>query len=57
MHQTPIPPAKPEISFPTIAGIPVVLYKDKTNISGVAEPGSTVELFKDGVSMGKTTSA
>jgi len=47
-----IPPSKPEISFPTLSGIPVVLYKDRTDISGIAEPASTVELFKDSISVG-----
>lgn len=48
-----IPPAKPEIFFPTLHGNPVAVYKDKTDISGFAEPGSIFELFKDGASMGK----
>jgi Tol biopolymer transport system component/flagellar hook assembly protein FlgD len=48
-------PSKPKIFFPTVSGIPVVVYKDKTDISGSAEMASTIELFKNGISVGKTT--
>lgn len=46
-------PSAPLIFFPAIPGNPVVLYTNKTNVSGSAEPGATVELFRDGVSVAK----
>ena len=49
-----IPPPKPEIFFPTLPGKQIVLYKNKTDLAGSAEPGSTVNLFKNGLSLGKT---
>ncbi len=45
------PPA-PDIYYPTISGVPVVLYDNKSDIAGTTEPASTVELFKDGGSAG-----
>lgn len=48
-----IPPERPELFFPTLPGAPITLYKDGTDLSGMAEPGSGVELFKDGVPVGK----
>ncbi len=50
-----IAPPAPEIFFPAMPGIPVILYKDRTAISGTAEPGIGVELFRNGVFEGKTT--
>jgi len=47
----------PEIYFPTISGMPVVSDKDKADIAGSTDPGSVVELFWNGSSMGKTTAA
>ncbi|MEW6214430.1 MAG: PKD domain-containing protein, partial [Nitrospirota bacterium] len=49
------PPAKPVIFYPTVAGKPVVLYEARTDTSGTAELGSTVELFRDGLPVSKTT--
>ncbi len=48
-------PSGPEIFFPTISGVPVILYKDKTDISGFAEPGSVVELFRNSISDSRTS--
>lgn len=48
---TAAPPA-PEIFFPAIPGTSVVSYNDETDISGRAEPGITVELFRNGISAG-----
>ena len=43
----------PEIYFPTISGMPVVSDKDKADIAGSTDPGSVVELFWNGSSMGR----
>ena len=50
-----ISPSTPEFFFPTSSGTPITLFKDKTDISGNAEPASTVELFKDGISVATVT--
>jgi Tol biopolymer transport system component len=47
------PPSKPCLFFPTVTGTPVVLSSDTTDVSGSAEPGSTVELFENGVFAGR----
>ena len=47
-------PARPYLSYPTRSGVPVVLNRDKTDISGMAEPATTVELFRDGALVGQT---
>jgi flagellar hook assembly protein FlgD len=49
-------PSSPIIFFPTIPGTFAVLYRDKTDVYGFAEPASTVELFKDGVPARTTSS-
>jgi Tol biopolymer transport system component len=49
-----IPPSKPEIFFPTSSGLPITLFSDRTDISGISDPGSTVTLYKNGVSTGST---
>jgi Tol biopolymer transport system component/subtilase family serine protease len=43
------PPDKPYILFPTMPGSPIILYNSKADVSGIAEPGSTIDLFKNGV--------
>ncbi|MRR16957.1 MAG: hypothetical protein EG826_10920, partial [Deltaproteobacteria bacterium] len=48
-------PLAPNIYCPAIPGIPVTLYQSVTDIMGNAEPGSTVELFRNGVSRGRVT--
>jgi fibronectin type 3 domain-containing protein/flagellar hook assembly protein FlgD len=50
-----VAPNQPVIFFPTKPGNPILLYNGKTDISGIAEPASTIELFKNGVSAGKTS--
>jgi len=47
-------PLVPELFFPTTAAVPLDLKRDTVKIAGRAEPASTVELFRDGVSLGKT---
>ncbi|MHB8873510.1 MAG: Ig-like domain-containing protein [Myxococcaceae bacterium] len=47
-------PAAPEFRSPTVAGQPVTLYSPTTAVSGKAEPGSTVELYRNGQSVGST---
>ena len=47
-------PAKPWIYFPSPSGIPSVLFNDGTDLHGNAEPGSIVELFNDGIGIGRT---
>ncbi|MEM7828535.1 MAG: DPP IV N-terminal domain-containing protein, partial [Candidatus Aenigmatarchaeota archaeon] len=49
------PLSKPIISFPTIREIPVVLYRDRTDICGTAKPATTVDLYRDGVLVSRTT--
>ena len=51
---TTAPPA-PEIFFPAVPGTPVVSYKDRTDVAGSAEPGITVELFRNSIFAGSTT--
>lgn len=50
-----VAPAAPVIFFPTKGGTSLQLDTDTTAIKGSAEPTSTVELFKDGESLGTTT--
>ena len=50
-----VTPPAPVLFFPTVPEVPILLYKDKTDVSGFAQPASTVELFGDGDSAGKTT--
>lgn len=50
-----LPQSVPVIYFPTVSGMPIISIKDKTDISGSGAPGSVVELFRDSVSLGKTT--
>lgn len=49
--------APPKLFYPTMPGIPVVRYTDRTAVAGKAEPGMTVELFQNGVSAGTTAAA
>jgi Tol biopolymer transport system component len=48
---------KPELFFPTLSGFPAARYKFRTDISGTAEPGSEVQLFKNGTSAHKTNAS
>ncbi|MEE9910342.1 MAG: gliding motility-associated C-terminal domain-containing protein [Deltaproteobacteria bacterium] len=50
-------PARPLIYFPAIHGQQATLYQGTTDVAGSAEPGSTVELFKNGKSQGSVTAA
>jgi Tol biopolymer transport system component/flagellar hook assembly protein FlgD len=50
------PPA-PLLYYPTIAGRSMTVYKNSTDIAGRAEPGVTVELFRNGISKGTTVSS
>jgi subtilase family serine protease/Tol biopolymer transport system component/flagellar hook assembly protein FlgD/fibronectin type 3 domain-containing protein len=52
-----LPPASPSIAYPTLPGFPVILYSDKTDVTGSAEPGSLVELFRGGVPLGQSTAS
>lgn len=51
--RTVVPPA-PALFFPTLPDMPIVLDSDKTDIAGSAEPGTTINLFKDGISVDST---
>ncbi|MEJ2697679.1 MAG: Ig-like domain-containing protein [Candidatus Sulfobium sp.] len=44
----------PEIYFPTISGKPLVLFEDKTDVDGEADPAYPVELYRNGVLVGST---
>jgi Tol biopolymer transport system component/subtilase family serine protease/flagellar hook assembly protein FlgD len=50
-------PPKPFFFYPSVSGIPGIVYRDITDIAGTAEPGSRVELFRDGVSVGYSAAA
>jgi len=47
-----VAPDAPVLFGPTVAGVPVKLGRDTTDILGWAEPGALVEAFKAGVSLG-----
>jgi large repetitive protein len=49
-----VAPAKPAISFPVPGGGRTTVYRGTTGVAGTAEPGASVELVKDGQSVGKT---
>ena len=49
------PPSKPRIFYPTIAGLPIELQKDRTDVMGFAEPGSSVTLYKSGIPVSTIT--
>lgn len=49
-----VAPTKPLIFDPVLAGGQVRVYRGSADVAGTAEAGSTVELFKDNVSVGKT---
>ncbi|MBI5075032.1 MAG: PD40 domain-containing protein [Nitrospirae bacterium] len=50
-----VAPAVPVLFFPTIAGLPIILQKDRTDVMGFAEPGSSVTLYKSGISVATTS--
>jgi Tol biopolymer transport system component/flagellar hook assembly protein FlgD/fibronectin type 3 domain-containing protein len=45
---------KPVLFFPTRSGMPVVKFDNRSDVAGFAIPGSAVELFRNGVSVGNT---
>jgi len=47
-------PPPPAIFSPTISAIPVVVFAKEVDVSGFAEPGTVVELFRDGISESAT---
>ncbi len=49
--------ARPAIHYPTVAGIPVTVSDNITELFGHAEPNTTVELFRNGASLGKSTAS
>ena len=49
-------PARPQIFYPAIPTVPVISYKETADVSGIAEPASIVQLFRDGISEGTTIS-
>ncbi|TAN41053.1 MAG: hypothetical protein EPN25_05690 [Nitrospirae bacterium] len=52
-----IVPPKPALFYPTVAGLPIVLQKGKTDVIGFAGAGSTVTLSRSGVPVGTTTAS
>jgi Tol biopolymer transport system component/subtilase family serine protease len=50
-----IAPSKPIIFYPTVSETPLTVYSSSLDLAGSAEPGSKVELIKDGDSFGTTT--
>ncbi|MEW6571053.1 MAG: CARDB domain-containing protein [Nitrospirota bacterium] len=51
-----VSPAQPYIYYPALSGKCILLYRNETSISGSAEPGSLIELFKDNVPIAMTNS-
>ena len=49
-----VAPVKPFVYSPVLAPGEVRIYRTTTNVAGTAEPGSSIELFRDGASYGKT---
>lgn len=49
-----VAPEKPLILAPAQPGAPYVVLSGQETIKGIAEPGASVELFKNGVPLGKT---
>lgn len=49
-------PSKPVLFFPTTTGLPVAIQINRTDISGFAEPGTSVTLFKSGIPVGQVKS-
>ena len=47
-------PTRPQIFYPTIPAAPVISYQETADVSGIAEPASTVQLFREGISEGTT---
>ena len=52
-----VPPAKPMLFFPTVAGVPVTLSVGTTDVAGSGEPGLSVDLFRSGSFIGSTTAS
>ncbi|MEA5113120.1 MAG: CARDB domain-containing protein [Geobacteraceae bacterium] len=51
------PPVKPAIVAPALPGTPVTLRRATVAVSGTAEADSTLELFRNGVSVGRTVAS
>ena len=51
------PPSRPVLSYPTIPGVTKTLFAASIDVSGMADPGSGIELIRNGDSAGSTTSA
>ncbi len=49
-----VPPEIPAILFPTVPGVPITIYEQLTDVTGIAEPASSVSLFRHGVLVGET---
>ena len=49
-----VPPEIPAIVFPTVPGVPITIYEQLTDVTGIAEPASSVSLLRRGVLVGET---
>jgi len=49
-----VAPEKPSINAPTVPGSPITVFVENTPVSGRAEPGSKVSLYKDGSFLANT---
>ncbi len=52
-----LPPVSPKIAVPTIPGVPLVLYGPIADVSGSAEGGVAVRLFRNGELVGEASTA
>jgi flagellar hook assembly protein FlgD/Tol biopolymer transport system component len=48
-------PSKPVLFFPTVAGLPVTIFTNATDVSGSSVPGSAVLLIDNGTTVGTAT--
>ncbi len=48
-------PGKPRITVPTVPGSPITVFSARTDVSGMADLETSVELFRNGASAGTTT--
>lgn len=52
-----VAPGIPQVIIPVSPGGTAIVYSGSTDVAGIAEPGVTVELFKDNVAVGKAVAS
>ena len=50
-----VAPVKPRITAPTVPGSALTVSVARTDVAGISDPATSVELFKNGMSAGTTT--